>query len=434
MLDIRLVREQPEMVRAAAAAKNVEAPVERILALDAERRDAITRVEALKAERNEGSKHISRTKDAEERERRIAAMRALGDEIAALDERVRGLDAELRELMLGIPNIADPVVPVGADEAANELIAEGGVRPTFDFAPKPHWDLAESLGIIDFDRGVKVAGSRFHFLRGDGARLQRALATWMLDVHTGQHGYSEVDPPLMVLAETLVGTGNLPKFADALFRVEGEDKWLIPTAEVPITNLYRDEILDESMLPIYHTAATPCFRREQISGGRDVRGIKRVYQFEKVELVKFTHPDRSEEEHQRLLHESLAIVKTLELPYRVLRLSTGDMTFASAHTYDIEVYAAGSDEWLEVSSCSNFRDYQARRANLRFRPAGGGRPQFLHTLNGSGLALGRPLIAILENNQRADGTVVVPAVLRPYLGGQEVIGVQPPIGPASQVK
>jgi seryl-tRNA synthetase len=322
------------------------------------------------------------------------------------------------------------VVPVGPDAAANELIEDGGERPTFGFEPKPHWELAESLGIIDFDRGVKVAGSRFHVLRGDGARLQRALTTWMLDVHTGRHGYSEVDPPLMVLAETLVGTGNLPKFADALFRIEGEDKWLIPTAEVPITNLYRDEILDEGLLPIYHTAATPCFRREQISGGREVRGIKRVYQFEKVEMVKFTHPDRSEEEHQRLLDEALAIVKALELPYRVLRLSTGDMTFASAHTYDIEVYAAGSDEWLEVSSCSNFRDYQARRANLRFRPEGGGRPRFLHTLNGSGLALGRPMIAILENNQREDGTVEVPAVLRPYLDGQEVIGRQPPLGPA----
>ncbi|MBA2277876.1 MAG: serine--tRNA ligase, partial [Chloroflexia bacterium] len=249
-------------------------------------------------------------------------------------------------------------------------------------------------------------------------------------IHTGPHGYSEVDPPYMVLEETLVGTGNLPKFADALFRVEDDDKWLIPTAEVPITNLYRDEILDESLLPIYHVAATPCFRREQLSGGRDVRGIKRVYQFEKVEMVKFTHPERSAVEHRRLLDEALAIVKALDLPYQVLRLSTGDMTFASAHTYDIEVFAPGSDEWLEVSSCSNFRDYQARRANLRFRPNGGGRPQYLHTLNGSGLALGRPMIAILENYQREDGTIEVPAVLRPYLGGQEVIGRQPPLGPA----
>ena len=430
MLDIRLIREQPELVKAASAAKNVEAPVDRILALDEERRALITEVEAKKAERNEGSKQVGKAKDAEERQAGIIAMRELGDRITAMDERVRALDAMLRELILGIPNIPDAVVPVGADERANDVIEEMGEKPEFSFQPKPHWELAESLGIIDFERGVKVAGSRFHVLRGDGARLQRALTAWMLDVHTRHHGYGEVDPPLMVLAESLVGTGNLPKFADALFRVEDDDKWLIPTSEVPITNLYRDEILEEALLPIYHTAATPCFRREQISGGRDVRGIKRVYQFEKVEMVKFTHPERSEEEHQRLLDEALTIVKALELPYRVLRLSTGDMTFASAHTYDIEVYAAGSDEWLEVSSCSNFRDYQARRANLRFRPDGGGRPQFLHTLNGSGLALPRTMIAILENNQREDGTVAVPPVLRPHLGGLEAIEKQPPLGPA----
>lgn len=433
MLDIRLIREQPELVKTASASKNVEAPVDRILALDEERRALITEVETRKAERNEGSKQVGKAKDAGERQGRIDAMRDLGDRIAAMDDRVRAVDTELHELMLGIPNIPDGVVPVGPDEAANEVVEERGERPQFGFAPKPHWELAETLGIIDFDRGVKVAGSRFFVLRGDGARLQRALIAWMLDVHTRRHGYGEVDPPIMVLAESLVGTGNLPKFADALFRIEGEDKWLIPTAEVPITNMYRDEILDEALLPIYHTAATPCFRHEQISGGRDVRGIKRVYQFAKVEMVKFTHPDRSEEEHQRLLGEALTIVKTLELPYRILRLSTGDMTFASAHTYDIEVFAAGTREWLEVSSCSNFRDFQARRANLRFRPEGGGRPRFLHTLNGSGLALPRTMIAILENNQREDGTVAVPAVLQPYLGGQKVIEVQRPFGPAQRV-
>jgi seryl-tRNA synthetase len=351
-------------------------------------------------------------------------MGGLGDRIAELDDVIRTTDAQLRDLLLGVPNLPDPDAPVGPDANSNTVYEQRGEPPTFDFEPKPHWEIAEDLGVIDFERGVKVAGTRGYFMRGDGARLQRALVNWMIDVHTNRHGYSEVIPPYMVLGESLVGTGNLPKFADALFRDIEDDKWLIPTAEVPITNMYRDEILDETQLPIYHTAATQCFRREQISGGREVRGIKRVFEFQKVEMVKFAHPEKSEEELERLLREALFIVDELRLPYRVLNLSTGDMTFSSAHTYDIETWAPGSDEWLEISSCSLFRDYQARRANLRFRPEGGGRPQFLHTLNGSGLALPRTIIAILENFQQADGTVAVPEVLRPYLGGQAVIGKQ----------
>lgn len=430
MLDIHLIREQPDLVKEGAAKKNVDAPIDEILALDAQRRQHITQVEQLKNERNAGSKLVSKTKDPIDRQERIAAMRALGDRIDEMDTTVRAIDEQLRALLLTVPNLADPGVPVGPDAASNEIVAEAGEKRAFAFTPKPHWEIAEELGLIDFERGVKVAGSRFYFLRGDGSRLQRALITWMLDVHIRQHGYQEVSPPYLVLGEMLVGTGSLPKFADTLFRDIEDDKWLIPTAEVPVTNMYRDEILDESHLPIYHCAFTPCFRREQLSGGREVRGIKRGYQFDKVEMVKFTRPKESETEHEKLLQDALDIVRLLDLPYHVLRLSTGDMTFASAHTYDIELWAPGSQEWLEVSSVSNFRDFQARRANLRYRPEDGSRPQFMHTLNGSGLALPRVMITILETFQNEDGTVTVPEVVRPYMGGQETISKQPPPGPA----
>lgn len=425
MLDIAVIRENPARVKELCLQKNVDVPIDDILALDETRRRTLGTVEELKARRNAGSKETGRTRDPEERQRLITEMGGLGDRIAELDDVVRRTDAELRELMLGVPNLPDPDVPVGPDAASNAVFEQKGDLPEFGFEPKPHWDIAEDLGIIDFERGVKVAGTRGYVMRGDGARLQRAIVNWMLDVHTQRHGYSEVIPPHLVLGESLVGTGNLPKFADTLFRDIQDDKWLIPTAEVPITNMYRDEILEERQLPIYHTAATQCFRREQISGGREVRGIKRVFEFQKVEMVKFAHPDQSDAELDRLLREALHIVDELKLPYRVLNLSTGDMTFSSAHTYDIETWAPGSGEWLEISSCSLFRDYQARRANLRFRPDGGGKPQFLHTLNGSGLALPRTIIAILENFQQVDGTIVIPDVLRTYLGGQETIGKQP---------
>ena len=421
MLDIAVIRENPTRVKDLCLQKNVDAPIEEVLRLDEERRSLIGEVEEIKARRNAGSKTIGRTKDPEERQRLIAEMGGLGDRIGVLDDQLRQVEAQLYDLMLGIPNLPDADVPIGPDAESNTVYAQKGESPAFDFTPKPHWDIAEDLGIIDFERGVKIAGTRGYVMVGDGARLQRALVAWMLDVHTQHHGYTEVIPPHLVLGESLVGTGNLPKFADTLFRDIEEDKWLIPTAEVPITNLYRDEILAEEQLPIYHTAATMCFRREQISGGREVRGIKRVFEFQKVELVKFAHPDHSERELQTLLDEALAIVDGLGLPYRILNLSTGDMTFASAHTYDIETWAPGSDEWLEISSCSLFRDYQARRANVRFRPTGGGRPQLVHTLNGSGLALPRTIIAILENYQQADGTIVIPPVLRPYMGGQDHI-------------
>ena len=430
MIDIRLIREEPDKVKAAIKTLHEDAPIDEIIALDAARRTLVNDVEVMKARRNEGSKRVSQASDNEQRQALVAEMRALGDEISGLDDTVRVTEAQLYHLMLTVPNLPLPDVPVGADERENVVVRHVGEKRSFSFPVLPHWDLADRLGIIDFERGVKVSGARFYVLRGDGARLQRALITWMIDLHTKEHGYQEVYPPYFVLEESLVGTGNLPKFRDTLFRDISDDKWLIPTSEVPITNLYRDEILDESLLPIYHVAYSACFRREQLSGGKDVRGIKRGYQFDKVEMVKFVHPDESIGEHQRLIGESADVLRELELPYRVVQMCTGDLSFTAASKVDLEVWAPGSDEWLEVSSCSNFLDFQARRANLRFRPGEGGKPQFMHTLNGSGLALPRTMIAIMENYQQEAGTFVVPKVLQPYLGGQETIEIQPPIGPA----
>ncbi len=341
------------------------------------------------------------------------------------------MDEELYNLLLNVPNLPLPEVPVGPDESHNVVTKTVETPHPKDFEVRPHWETGEELGIIDFERGVKIAGTRNYVLRGDGARLQRALITWMIDLHTQKHGYTEVYPPYLVLTEMLVGTGQLPKFADTQFRdIEGE-KWLIPTAEVPVTNLYRDEILDEAELPIYNTAYTACFRREQISAGRDVRGIKRGYQFDKVEMVKLVHPEKSTEEHARLIGEAEDVLIELELPYRLLQICTGDLSFTAANKVDLEVWSPGVAEWLEISSCSNFLEFQASRANIKFRPEGGGKTQFVHTLNGSGLALPRLMIAIMENYQLADGSFEVPAVIRPYMGGQSVIGNQGPIGPAS---
>lgn len=432
MIDLRLIREQTDYVRAQIARLHTEAPIDEIIALDERRRALITEADALKARRNEGSKLVSKAKDPEERQRLINEMREIGDKIAELDEQLRTTEESLRECLLLVPNLPQEQVPDGPDESGNVVIAERGEKREFSFPVRPHWEVGEALGIIDFERGIKVAGARNYFLRGDGARLQRALITWMLDLHVQKHGYQEVYPPYLVPAEMLVGTGNLPKFADTLFHDAEEDKWLIPTAEVPVTNLYRDEILSESQLPIYHVAYSACFRREQISGGRDVRGIKRGYQFDKVEMVKFVKPETSNEEHQKLLEDAEDVLKELQLPYRLLQICTGDLSFTAANKVDLEVWAPGSNEWLEVSSVSNFLDFQARRANIRYRPSDGGRPQYVHTLNGSGLALPRLMIAIMENYQQEDGSFLVPEVVRPYLGGQEVIGVQPPIGAGSR--
>jgi seryl-tRNA synthetase len=430
LLDLKVIRDQPDMIRSALIALNATAPIDEILSLDESRRQVVTEVESLKATRNEGSKEVGRTKDAERRAQLIEEMRLLGDSISAKDEQVRAMDEELYNLLLQVPNLPLPGVPVAPDESGNVVTKTVMVDRPKDFAVLPNWEIGEALGIIDFERGVKVAGTRNYVLRGDGARLQRALITWMLDLHTQKHGYTEVYPPYLVLKEMLVGTGQLPKFGETLFYdVEGE-KWLIPTAEVPVTNLYRDEILEESQLPIYNTAYTACFRREQISAGRDVRGIKRGYQFDKVEMVKIVHPNVSIEEHAKLISEAEDVLVGLELPYRLLQICTGDLSFTAANKVDLEVWSPGVEEWLEVSSCSNFLDFQARRANIKFRPESGGKTQFVHTLNGSGLALPRIMIAIMENYQLPDGTFEIPNVIQPYMGGQKVVGVQPPIGPA----
>ncbi len=425
MLDLRLIRDQTAMVRDALAKLNTTAPIDEILDLDARRRELLTETEQLKARRNTGSKQISRTPTGPERDQLIAEMRDLGDRIQELSALVTDTDAALTALLLEVPNLPDPDVPVGPDESANVVVRHWGEPREFSFQPRPHWDIAEDLRLVDTARAAKISGARFYFLRGDAARLQRALAAWMIDLHVKEHGYLEVYPPFLVRPEALIGTGNLPKFADALYHDDESDLWLIPTAEVPVTNLYREEILEPGSLPIYRVAQSTCFRREQFAAGRDVRGIKRVHQFEKVEMVKFVEPETSNDELTSLIGNAAEVLERLEIPYRVVQMCTGDLSFTAAKKFDLEAWAPGSQDWLEVSSCSNFRDFQARRANIRYRPSEGAKPQYVHTLNGSGLALPRTLIAIMENYQEADGTVIVPEVLRPYLGGQEVIEAQP---------
>jgi seryl-tRNA synthetase len=425
MIDLRFIREQTDLVRQGMARLHADAPIDQILELDALRRDQLGRVEELKATRNTGSREIRTLKPGPERDAKIAAMRSLGDLIQEIDAEVAQTDEQLNALLLEVPNLPDPGVPDGADESGNVVTRTWGTPRTFDYPVVPHWEIAESLRLIDFARGVKVSGSRFYFLRGDLARLQRALITWMLDLHVTKHGYFEMYPPYLVRRESMTGTGNLPKFGDALYHDEESDLWLIPTAEVSVTNLYRDEILDPGTLPIYRVAHSACFRREQTSAGRDVRGIKRVHQFEKVEMVKFVEPETSDDELITLVADSEDVLQQLDIPYRVVEICAGDLSFVAARKIDLELWAPGSQEWLEVSSCSNFRDFQARRANIRYRPSEGERPQYVNTLNGSGLALPRTLIAIMENYQLPDGTIKVPDVLLPYMRGQEFIGVQP---------
>lgn len=438
MLSIQVIRERTAEVREALERRQADAPVDDILVLDERRRTLLTDVEAMRRDRNEAGKRIGAAGNQEERKRLIEEQRAVAGRLDALEEELREVERDLNDLLLQVPNIPHPDVPIGGEEDA-VIVIEGGQdgseqrldslsrvgdapKPEVDGALKPHWDLGSEYGYIDFERAAKIAGAPFVVLRGDAARLQRALITWMLDVHRDQ-GYEEIYPPVLVREETLVGTGQLPKFADTMFRAEGTDLWLVPTAEVPVTNLYRDEILDGVTLPIRHTAYTPCFRHEQFSAGREVRGIKRLFQFDKVEMVHFTADDQSWDALEQLLDDALSIVRPLGLRYRVLRLATADTTFSSAMTYDIEVWAPGAGEWLEVSSVSNFLDFQARRANLRYRD-GEGRVRHLHTLNGSGLALPRLLAALLESRQLDDGSIEVPEPLRAYLGGQAVL--EPP--------
>ncbi len=424
MLALNFIRKNTNLVKQALIDLNTEAPIDEILALDVRRRNILAEVESLRAERNAGSKAIGalmRQGNKDQAEAQKKRMGELGAKIGALNETLTRIEAGLKQNLLLVPNMPLPEVPVGPDEADNVVLREHGQKPAFNFTPKPHWDIGEALDIIDFERGVKLSGSRFYVLKGPGARLQRALITWMLDVHTLEHGYTEIYPPFIVREHCLVGTGNLPKFGENLYHDAEEDYWLIPTAEVPTTNLYREEILDEAQLPIYHVAYTPCFRREKMSAGRDVRGIKRGHQFDKVEMVKFVTPETGRRELDNLLDDAEDICRRLELPYRIVQMCTGDLSFVSAIKFDIELWAAGCRDWLEVSSCALFTDFQARRANIRYRPADGGKPRHVYTLNGSGLALPRLMIAVLENYQQADGSVIVPEAIRPYMGGVDVI-------------
>ena len=427
MLDLRLVREKPEVVRTALSRRGITIDLAEFLALDAKRRAAQQEIETLRRKRNEVSEEIGRLKKAGQyADDKVAEMRAEGDQIAALEGSTREVEEAQRNILLNIPNLPHSSVPDGKDENDNREIRrwspQGGEPPKFAFEPKPHWDLAEYLDIIDFDRAAKITGARFALYKGMGARLERALINFMLDLHTTEHGYLEVLPPFMVNRTSMTATGQLPKFEEELFKVENGTYFLIPTAEVPVTNIHRDEVLPEERLPVLYTAYTPCFRREAGSYGKDTRGLIRQHQFNKVELVKFVRPEDSDAELEKLLDNAEEVLRRLELPYRVVDLCTGDLGFSAARTFDIEVWLPGQETYREISSCSNFRDFQARRAAIRFRREEGGRPELVHTLNGSGLAVGRTLVAILENYQQADGSVLIPEALRPYMGGMERIG------------
>lgn len=455
MIDINLIRERPEWVKEQIARLNDSAPIDEILAADGRRREILQEVEALRRQRNDSSKQIGRwmgtlkklEADLQRAEagqdvgQPVDAIRTqlnamqhnvdeardetgrLGDQIAALDEALRQVEAEQQRLMLWVPNIPHPSVPDGPDDSHNiNYPPQGALLPEFDFMPKPHWELGPELGIIDFERGVKLSGSRFYVLKGQGARLQRALIQFMLDFHIERHGYTEVYPPFMVRSEMFVGAAQLPKFADNIYRDAEEDFMWLGTAEIALTNLHRDEILDEADLPIKYVAYTPCFRREKMSAGRDVRGIKRGHQFDKVEMYRFATPETSYQHLEELVQDAADICEALELPYRKVEMVTGDLGFAATKKFDLEVWAAGCQEWLEVSSASNCEAFQARRANVKYRPAEGGRPQFVHTLNASGLALPRIMIAIIENNQQEDGTILLPKSLEKYVDNSLLIG------------
>ena len=429
MLDLNFIRKNPEKVKEALKALNTEAPIDEILELDRRRRELLKAVEALRAERNSGSKAIGalmREGKKEEAEAQKKRMSEIGDKISALNEQLSQVEKDLHEKQLWVPNMPHPSVPVGPDEDHNVVVRTWYPRgetdvPQFDFEPLPHWELAEKLGIIDFERGVKMSGTRFYMFRGAGAALHRALANWFLDVGVNEHGYTEIYPPFMVREKAMVGAAHLPKFRDNMYYDAEEDYWFIGTAEVPLTNMFADEILNEADLPLKFVAHTPCFRREKFSAGRDVRGIKRVHQFEKVEMYQYTTPETSYAALDEIVSHAEDLVQRLEIPYRVVQMCTGDLGFAAAMKFDLEAWSPGSGEWMEISSVSNVTDFQARRVNARFRRKDGGKPEFVHTLNGSGLPPGRVMIAVMENYQQPDGSIIVPKVLRPYLGGREII-------------
>jgi seryl-tRNA synthetase len=410
MLDLKFIRDNTELVRQAIASRQSAAPLDEILTVDAARRQKIGELEELRHARKSSGKERKTGEEA------AAEGRNLRDKIHTLDSEVTEMDKQMLDLLLQVPNIPSPHVPPGKSEDDNIVISSWGETRKFDFKPKTHWELGESLDIIDFERGVKLSGSRFYLLKGLGARLQRSLITLMLDLHTKEQNYREIYPPYMVKRETMVGSGNLPKFADNLYHDAEEDYWFVPTAEVPLTSLHRDEIIPPGVLPLNYVAYTACFRREKMSAGRDTRGIKRLHQFDKVEIYKLTEPTASDAELKKLIADAAAVSQRLGLAYRLKQLCTADISFASQESYDIEIWAPGIEEWLEVSSCSNCGEFQARRANLRYRPAADAKAQYVHTLNGSGLALPRVLIAVMENYQQADGSIRVPEVLQNFMG------------------
>jgi len=417
MLDLKFIRNNPDKIKQAIELKNDYADIDRLLELDQKRRQILTEVEELKHQRNKVSDDIAQLKrQKQDATDLIQEMKTVSAKIKEMDEEVRQLEGQIHEILIRIPNVPHESVPIGKDETANVEIKRWGELPEMDFQPLPHWEVGEKLGILDFSGGSKVSGSFFINYVGLGARLQRALIAFMLDLHTQKHGFTEVYPPFIVNRDSMFGTGQLPKMEEDMYYVEEDDLFLIPTAEVPVTNLLRDTTLNEEQLPVYYTAYTPCFRREAGTHGKDTRGLIRIHQFDKVEMVKFVKPEDSYNELEKLLQNAEEVLQLLELPYRVLSLSTGDLSFAAAKCYDIEVWAAGIGKWLEVSSCSNFEDFQARRMNIRFKRDAHSKPEFVHTLNGSGLALPRTVIAILENYQTDEGTVIVPEVLRKYMG------------------
>ena len=414
MISIELIRRDPDLIRESMRKRAADVPVDEILSLDEERRSLIVRADALRARRNEVSREMGRSKDRPQE--LIEEMRRAGSQIRELEDRLRSTGEKLDGLLLKMPNIPDESAPVGPDESSNVVVKTVGELPTFDFEPEAHWDIAERLGVIDFERGVRLAGSRFFVLRGLGAKLQRALISFMLDLHVERHGYTEVYLPYMINRDTALASGHLPGFQEEMYHDDEDDLWMVPTAEAAITSLHRDEILSAEDLPRFYVAHTPCWRREKASAGRDTRGIMRVHQFDKVEMYKFVEPERSGAELDSLVAAAEAVVKALEIPYRVLELATGDMASPAVKAYDVEMWAPGAGRWLEVSSCSNCTDFQARRGRVRYRPEAGARPRLVHTLNGSGLALPRVIISILENYQQADGSVVIPEALRRYTG------------------
>lgn len=421
MLDIKFVRENPEIVEEALRKRNNPLKLDGFMTLEKQRREVLGEVEALKAQRNAVSKQISQMKkNNENTDEIVAKMRAVGDEIAALDSRLRDIENNLRDILLNIPNIPNEAVPYGKDDSDNPEVRKWGELPKFDFEPKPHWEIGEKLGILDAERAGKVTGARFTFYRGLGARLERSLINFMLDLHTSEHGYTEMIPPFIANRDSMTGTGQLPKFAEDMFKLEGLDYFLVPTAEVPATNYYRSEILDGSQLPIRYAAYSACFRAEAGSAGRDTRGLIRQHQFNKVEMIKFVKPEDSYDELEKMTHDAEHVLQLLGLPYHVVLLCSGDMGFTAAKTYDLEVWLPSANMYREISSCSNVEAYQARRADIKFRRDNKSKPEYVHTLNGSGLAVGRTVAAILENYQQADGSVIVPEVLRPYMGTDRI--------------